>query len=71
MNICERFKLNNFKGVFMRDELKNNCSAHESPVAKNEYPILNTDHSSGNGIHWVSLYIKNNIQKSRTFKYIE
>jgi len=39
----------------MRDELLSKKSTY------NECLILNTDHGSGNGIHWVSLFIKNGV----------
>ena len=39
----------------MRDELLGMKSI------QNECLVLNTDDSSGNGIHWVSLFIKNGI----------
>ena len=51
--MCKELK--NFKGVFMRDELNNRKSTD------NECLILNTDHSSGHGIHWISLFIKNGV----------
>ena len=43
---AKRLNINNFRGVFLRDELP------ERPRA-NECGILNLDDSSGNGTHWV------------------
>jgi hypothetical protein len=40
----------------MRDELNK-----QRKSTLNECLILNTDHSSGNGTHWVSLFIKNGV----------
>ena len=52
---CQELEIENFKGVFMRDELKSN-------VAKgNECLIMNIDESSNNGTHWTCLFIKNGI----------
>jgi hypothetical protein len=51
--LCKKLKIKQFKGVFMRDELNTSTD--------NECLILNTDHSSGNGIHWTCLFIKNGI----------
>lgn len=51
--ICKELKINNFKGVFMRDELnKNRSSTH------NECLVLNIDHSNNEGTHWTCLFIK-------------
>src|SRR6266516_1006386 len=47
--------LNNFKVIFMRDELKNIKSS------KNECLILNHDDSSSGGTHWTCLFIKRGI----------
>ena len=53
-DILEKCKsIKNFKGVFMRDELKGKASTSESI-------ILNMDDSNGQGTHWVSLYVKGN-----------
>jgi hypothetical protein len=54
IDLCKKLKLKNFKGVFMRDEL-----SKDRKSTQNECLILNTDHSSGSGTHWVSLFIKN------------
>src|SRR5207244_10264516 len=43
----------NFKGVYMRDELKGKANHDESL-------ILNMDESSGNGTHWTSLLVTKN-----------
>ena len=43
---CKEFQIKNFKGVFMRDELQNRIAA------PNECMIINTDHSSNEGMHW-------------------
>src|SRR6218665_4017790 len=43
---AKRLNINNFRGVFLRDELP------ERPRA-NECGILNLDNSSGSGTHWV------------------
>lgn len=51
---CKQLQIINFKGVFMRDELKGKSS-------KNECLILNHDHSNNNGTHWTCLFIKNNV----------
>ncbi len=50
---CKELNISNFKGVFMRDELKGS-------ISKNECLILNMDDSKGDGTHWTSLYSKNN-----------
>ena len=46
-------KISNFKGVYMRDELKGKAN-------RNESLILNMDESSGNGTHWTSLFVTEN-----------
>ena len=48
---CKELNIKNFKGVFMRDELKGS-------VSNNECLILNIDDSSGDGTHWTCLYSK-------------
>jgi hypothetical protein len=50
---CKELKIKNFKGVFMRDELK-------TLATSNECLIINTDHSNNEGTHWTSLFIKDN-----------
>ena len=54
--IIEKCKdIENFKGVFMRDELKNekaNCD---------ECMVINIDHSRNEGTHWACLFIKNTV----------
>ena len=52
---CKELKIKNFKGVFMRDELKGKSS-------KNECLILNLDDGSGKGTHWTCLYVNNNLR---------
>jgi hypothetical protein len=49
-DICKALKIKHFKGVFMRDELKQTSS--------NECLILNIDRSSNMGTHWTCLFIK-------------
>lgn len=51
---CKELQIKNFKGVFMRDELI-------SEGADNECLILNIDHSSNNGTHWTSLFIRGGV----------
>src|SRR5271156_3660144 len=48
---CAELKIRNFKGVFMRDEIRNR---HPTD---NECMVINTDHSSNEGTHWTCLYI--------------
>ena len=50
---CDELKIKHFKGVFMRDEMKNKRRA------KNECIVINIDHSSNQGTHWTCLFIKN------------
>lgn len=49
---CKELKIKNFKGVFMRDELKG------KPL-ENECLILNHDLSCNEGTHWTCLFVKN------------
>ena len=49
--MCRKLKIKNVKGVFMRDELKGKTSG-------NENLILNIDHSTNSGTHWVCLFNK-------------
>ena len=51
---CKELKIKNFKGVYMRDELKGKSS-------KNECFILNHDTSDNGGTHWTALFIKNGV----------
>ena len=51
MEKCNSLKIKHFKGVLMRDELKGKAS-------KNESIILNMDDSSGSGLHWVCLHVR-------------
>src|SRR5206468_10899457 len=52
---CKELQIENFKGVFMRDELQGKSS-------KNECLILNHDHSNNNGTHWTCLFIRNSVR---------
>jgi hypothetical protein len=52
---CKELQFNNFKGVFMRDELNNN------KFNDNECLIINLDVRSGPGIHWMCLFSKNGV----------
>jgi len=51
--MCKHLKISNFKGVFMRDELKGKAKSNESL-------ILNMDESSGSGTHWTCLHVTGN-----------
>jgi hypothetical protein len=61
---CRKLNIQNFKGVFMRDELKKTAS-------NNECLVLNIDHSNSwhynsegklvNGTHWTCLFIKDKV----------
>jgi hypothetical protein len=53
---CQKLNINNFKGVFMRDELNKNRA-----VSDNECLILNIDHSANSGTHWTSLLLENRV----------
>lgn len=48
MQYAKRLKLPNFRGVFMRDELK------RMKPWKSEMAVVNLDTMSGEGTHWVS-----------------
>ena len=48
--ICIKLKISNFRGCFMRDEIKSFCG-------NDECFILNTDVSSFSGTHWVAVNI--------------
>jgi hypothetical protein len=54
IELCNKLKIKNFKGVFMRDELN-----YLRGATKNECMIINTDHSSNKGTHWTCLFTKN------------
>jgi len=56
---CKELKIRNFKGVFMRNEL--NDLDINTVASENECLVLNIDHSSNNGTHWVCLFIKNKV----------
>ena len=49
MEKCKELNIKNFKGVYMRDELKGKTNNNESL-------ILNIGDSSGDGTHWICLY---------------
>ena len=46
--ICKKLEISNFKGCFMRDEIKSFCE-------NDECSILNTDVSSSSETHWVAV----------------
>ena len=50
IRICEKLKISNFKGCFMRDEIRSFCGSDECF-------ILNIDESSSSGTHWVAVNI--------------
>ena len=50
IRICKKLKISNFKGCFMRDEIRSFCGSDECF-------ILNTDESSSSGTHWVAVNI--------------
>ena len=50
IRICKKLEISNFKGCFMRDEIKSFCG-------NDECFILNTDVSSSSGTHWVAVNI--------------
>jgi len=52
---CEKLKIKNFKGVFMRGELRVNKNMKAD---RSQCLALNIDHSSNDGTHWTSVYIK-------------
>lgn len=52
-DLCKKLQIKNFKGVFMRDELRQAC--------ENECMVINTDSSSNEGTHWTCLFIKKGI----------
>ena len=54
VDMCKKLNIKNFKGVFMRDEIKG------SPKS-NECFIMNIDHSDNDGTHWTSLFVKNGV----------
>ena len=53
LEMCKILKINNFKGVYMRNELKGKGNPNESL-------IVNMDDSTGNGTHWTSLFVTDN-----------
>ena len=52
--LCKELNIKNFKGVFMRDEIKGKAK-------DNECFILNIDESKNMGTHWTCLSIKNKV----------
>ena len=52
---CKKLKIKNFKGVFMRDELKS------KNADRDECMVINIDHSSNEGTHWTCLFIRNGV----------
>ena len=48
--ICKKIEISDFKGCYMRDEIKSFCG-------NDECFILNTDVSSSSGTHWVAVNI--------------
>ena len=52
--MVKKFKIPNFKGVFMREEILS------LKPAKHECFIYNIDSINNSGTHWVSVFIKNN-----------
>ena len=50
IRIFKKLKISNFKGCFMRDEIKRFCG-------NDECFIMNTDKSSSSGTHWVVVNI--------------
>jgi len=54
INECiKKYKINNFRGVFARNELP-------SKPWKKECGVLNLDDMTGNGTHWVAWYKNKN-----------
>ena len=53
IDICNKLKIKNFRGVFMRDEL------NIPKTNANECMIINIDHSSNDGTHWTCLIKRN------------
>ena len=58
IRICKKLKISNFRGCFMRDEIKSFCG-------NDECFILNTDVSSSSGTHWVAV----NINEGTTYYF--
>ena len=50
IRICKKLKISNFKGCFMRDEIRSFCGSDECF-------IMNLDDSSSSGTHWVAVNI--------------
>ena len=53
VNKCKELQIQNFTGVFMRDELNKN------KASDNECLVLNFDESSNEGTHWTCLFVQN------------
>ena len=51
---CKELKIKNFKGVFMRDELR-------GKYTRNECLILNHDINKNDGTHWTALFIRHGV----------
>ena len=65
IELCKILQIKNFKGVYIRNELKRKEDSQRdlpSPAARpacaNESLILNLDDSNGNGTHWTCLFVK-------------
>ena len=54
LDICKQLSISNFKGVYMRDEIKGRPE-------KDECFIMNIDHSNNPGTHWTSLFVKRGV----------
>lgn len=54
IDYCKKLKISNFIGVFMRDELN-------FIFKDNTCLVLNSDISTGKGIHWMALFSKNGV----------
>ena len=52
LDICRHIKLNNFRGVFMRDQLNSIHSKQDEHCL-----ILNLDLSTNEGTHWTCLFV--------------
>jgi hypothetical protein len=52
---CDELKIQNFKGVCMRDELNKTAQWCD------ECMVINIDHSSNEGTHWTCLFIRKGV----------
>ena len=69
INRAKELKFKNFRGVFMRDELKERIKkAALKPFEKQESGIMNFDVSSDPGSHWVAWYKDCENEKNRPEK---